>query len=298
MGRPLSHSATGWVAPRSDIARVSLITGLKTFIISLYSDTEFSHFFAPEMAYSRPQNRSRVSESIVLTYGKWSRISPPISGPPAKNQKTVFIANLDVDSSTVLVLISVLDLRRCSTTERPLSHSVTGWAEFRGDIAPHRSESVHFSQVYDIKFSRLFVPEIAYSGSKNREEPVPCIRINRLDLWEGPWVILRRVESRFGVISLLPGPIRWLLCHFSSTHSTSEYIEYDGSIELMHSWGFALREGVYNKQMRWDFTPCLHGNLWRASNCINLKLSDLVRKSQNDVKYYIAALNVSYYFLF
>jgi hypothetical protein len=171
------------------------------------------------MAYSRPQNRPRVSESIVLTYGKWSRISPPISGPPAKNQKTVFIANLDVNSSTVLVLISVLDLRRFSTTERPLSHSVTGWAEFRGDIAPHRSESVHFSQVYDIKFSRLFVPEIAYSGSKNREEPVPCIRINRLDLWEGPWVILRRVESRFGVISLLRGPKRWLLCHFSSTHS-------------------------------------------------------------------------------
>ena len=148
---------------------------------------------------------------------------------------------------------------------RSLSHSATGWAEFRVNIALHRPENVYYSQVYDSYFSRYFVQEIAYSGPKNRsresksialtygkvlesffdglrlvsvcyrssqvwrhtffasfwqnffftflcarnglqrtKEPVPCIRIDRLDLWVGPWVILQRVESRFGVISILP----------------------------------------------------------------------------------------------
>ena len=39
--------------------------------------------------------------------GVWSRISPPIYRAPAKIRKTVFNADLNTDSSTVLVLISL-----------------------------------------------------------------------------------------------------------------------------------------------------------------------------------------------
>jgi hypothetical protein len=70
---------------------------------------------------------------------------------------------------------------------------------------------------------QIFLHVILYQKWPQRtKDPAPSIRIDRLNLWEGAWVILRRAESRFGLMSLFSGR-KSLITHYFLTEIFARY---------------------------------------------------------------------------
>ena len=102
---------------------------------------------------------------------------------------------------------------------RLLSHSATCWVSFGNDVAPSRPKIAHFS----LLFLLIIFHGIVYQKLPQRtKDPAPCTIVDRLDLWEGRWVILRCAESRFGAMSLLPGR-KSLIFHNFLTDNFARY---------------------------------------------------------------------------
>ena len=94
---------------------------------------------------------------------------------------------------------------------RPLSHSTSAGVSFPSDITPHRPEKLILSSF----LARLLNVLVLNKSTTTDLTPSPArVKIDFLDLWQGPGVILPRLESRLRMILLLTGQKNRFYHHF------------------------------------------------------------------------------------